>query len=428
MLYAGRGAKDHFVAYVYADPSKPEGSRISIRFLRAGTYFPRKDPTDKMRVSGCELVEYVLLNDSLVEGAADSTKPFIRRQRWVKVNDPAHPDYTERDPADLEPQPIDFETFIQYESVILATKDWQDPAKAEIVKTVTPLVEITGITNLPMYHFRGRGEPDETWGVSLLVGMERLFLGLNQAATDEDMALAMSGLGVYVSNAKPVNANGEEIPWLIGPKRVIGLNGPKTELYFERVTGVSKDAIGASQEHVGYLHDQVDSTAGISDVALGQVDTAVAESGVALMLRMGPILDESDRIDDRVLSKLRHLFYDLRQWFSVYEGANFDDTTQVVPNVGPKLPPDIDKELARFQDMFVNGVIPLQMYLQKLIDLEILSGTPETIMAQLQKEADENLARQQAAMGGGAQPDGQDPAVGGDRLDAEADAEPAPVG
>lgn len=409
-------AQGDFCLMVSGDPNKPEGSRLTLRFIDPGTYHARRDPADGQRISGCMVVERIYLNDKGEAGMPDSTKEYIKRQRWVKVTDPVHPAYA---PPPAVPN---YETPIQYDSMILETKDWEDPAKIQVFRTDVPMVEIPNITALPIYHFRNRGEVGEVYGVSELEGFERLFMAINQAATDEDVALAMQGLGLYVSSAKFVNEDGEEVDPVLGPRRVVTLSGPgKAADQFSRVSGVTD--VSASQDHIGFLVDSAESTSGISDVALGQVDTTVAESGIALAIRMGPIFDESGRKDDRILSKLKQFMYDLKAWFQEYESITIPDGIGVEPVVGPKLPVDVDKQLARLQDLYVNGIIPTRLYIVKLNELGLDLGDPKALMAELEAEAAARLQREQDALGG--QGDGRLEDEAGDGADDPAADEPA---
>jgi hypothetical protein len=398
-------AQGDFCLYVSGDVAKPEGSRITLRFIDPGTYFPMTDPMDAQRVVGQQMVERVFLNASLQARMPDSTTEYLRRQRWLKVTSPLHPGYVE------PPGVPNYETPIQYESVIMNTRDWEDPAKAEIVRVDFPLAELPGITQLPIYHFVNKGETGELMGVSELEGFERLVMGVNQAITDEDVALAMQGLGMYVTDQVPVNADGERTDWVLGPRRVVEVSANGT---FTRVGGVEK--ITAYQDHIGYLQDQAESTAGISDVALGQVDTSVADSGIALALRFGPLLDEAERKDDRVIPKLNQFSYDLRQWFAVYEGTQFPDGLTIEFEAGDKLPQDRDKLLATYQDLFVNGVLTMRLYIEKLNELGFNLGDPAKLIAEQEADAQKSLERQQAMMA--ADPTAED----GNRLDAEAEA------
>lgn len=337
-------ARGDLCIYVLGDPFKPEGSRLTIKMLDPRTYFPIEDEDDPEKTVGCDII------DRIVEGNAT----FIRRQRYLRATHPSHPNYNEATP--------NYESPISYESIVLEVQDWEDPQKAKVVRTEQPQVLLPeGIKHLPVYHIKFNERGQNPFGFSVLAGMERLFLAINQGASDEDIALAMAGLGMYASDATPVDEDGNEIDWVIGPRRVMELSpGGK----FERVSGV--DTVDPSQTHLQYLKSEIYATTGINDVALGQVDTAVAESGIALRLRLGPILDETDDIDKVVLEVLAQFFYDLRAWFAGYEGLGLDETVEIKPWVGEKIPENKKEQSDRLQDLFVNGLISKAFYREQL--------------------------------------------------------------
>lgn len=350
--------------YVMGDPFKPEGSRLTIKMLDPRAYFPIEDEDDPEKVVGCDIV------DQIVEGNAT----FIRRQRYMKATHPKHPNYNDTTP--------NYESPVAYESIVLEVTDWEDPQKAKVVRVEQPLVLLPeGIKHLPVYHIKFNERGQNPFGFSVLQGMERLFLAINQGASDEDIALAMAGLGMYASDTTPVDEEGNEVDWVIGPRRVMELSpGGK----FERVSGLPN--VTPSQEHLTYLKNEVYSTTGINDVALGQVETTVAESGIALRLRLGPILDETDDIDKVVLETLAQFFYDLRAWFAGYEGLSIDETIEIKPWVGDKIPENKSEQSDRLQDLFVNGVISKKFYreeLAKIFGFEFPADMDQQIMDEM---------------------------------------------
>jgi hypothetical protein len=393
-------AHGDFAIYLQADPMKPEGSRISVRFIDPGMVFQIFAEDDVDRVVGMQLVEQVKIGD----------KEYLKRQRWVKPTSPLHPQYNPDAPV--------YEGFIWYDSVVLELADWEDPAKAKIFKTEVPQMEIPGITQPPVYLFKNRVKTGEPYGLSELQGFERLFLAINQSVTDEDVTLAMQGLGVYASNTRPTTADGTETDWILGPRRVVELDGPKPDQYFERVNGVG--SITPMQDHYKWLIEMAESTAGINEVAMGQVDTTVAESGVALEIRLGPIIDESNRKDERLLGRLKQLFFNLREWFTVYESITLPPEIMVEPVVGKKMPVNVEKEASRLQDLWIGGAISTVLFLTKLNELGFNLGDPATVVAEAQAEALEKAELQQQMFGGTEGGGGGF----GDRLDQEAGGEP----
>jgi hypothetical protein len=396
-------AQGDWLVYLYADPLKPEGSRISAKIIEPETFFPIKDPQDKTKMVGVRIVEQLTIDG----------KNLLKVQTWLTARAIGHPSYADGAYVDGAE--------ITYETIVLEQTNWEDPVKRKVVThpDAKPIEIVPGITQLPVYHFKANEKRGEFYGVSDLAGLERVFFGVNQAVTDEDVAIAMSGLGVYVSTNRPVDKDGNPTDWIVGPKRVVEVDTDDDRSatdQFARVSGVT--SVDASQNHYKYLQDQAESTAGISSVALGEVDTAMAESGIALSIRLAPLLDDASNKDSFILAKLRQLFHDLKEWFAAYEGLTLPPELEVIPVVGPKLPKDTDKELALLSDLHLAAVISTELYLTKLNELGFDLGDPKQIIADAQKQADENFARQQQQM------DAMGVDAGGNRLDQEAGGPP----
>lgn len=332
---------------IFADPLKVEGTRISLKYIDPARYFPIPNPNDQDDLWGQSLIEAVAIGD----------KVYIHVQRWLK---PAHPDHPNTGSLDAP---------IAYEDVTFEQENWQDPEKRKTfaAETDVPLATLDGILSLPLYHFRNDWQPGNLYGTSDLKGLERIFLAINQTATDEDVAIAMAGLGLYVSDSQPVDADGNDTDWVLGPKRVVEIpRGGE----FKRVSGVA--SIEPSQGHMDWLQSQAESVMGISDVALGQANVDTAESGIALALRMAPLLDAATERDQEISDVLLQMFYDLKTWFSVYEGINLGDETTgaiISPIFAPKLPKNEKEELDRLAQLHMDGIISLDFYWQEMIKL-----------------------------------------------------------
>jgi hypothetical protein len=365
--------------FLYADLLKPEGTRISIKAVDPGMYFPIFDPKDIDRVVGVRLVEQII----------EDNKTLLKQQRWLTVRAPGHPSYSDGDFIEGVP--------VVYDTIVLELTDWEDDRKRKIIRTEIAQEPLEGIFQLPVYHFKAVEKTGEHFGVSMLQGLERLFYGLNQAVTDEDVALAMHGLGVYTTNQRPVDSAGNATDWVIGPRRVIELSGPKPDAYFERVPGIG--SVQASQDHIAFLLDMAESTVGVSDVALGQVDTTVAESGIALALRLGPIIDEADDADELILATLNQLFFDMKMWLAAYESITIPPEVEITAVVGPKIPRDIEKDKNVYTDLHLAGVIPTKVLIEKMNELGFDLGDPDELIAAVAAENAEKLAQQQEAFG-----------------------------
>lgn len=299
--------------FITADPSKREGSRLSVRPIDPRRYFPMNgDPADVSRTTGQQIIEETMVIDKIAL--------FV--QTWVKYTDPAHPNY---DPEAVEPDE-GFE--IAYGVQAYEVQDYGDPAKRKPLAHPSnlPLELLPGITQLPVYHIKNNEGTDDPFGRSDLSGLETIIAGINQAISDEDLSLAMSGLGMYwTDSGAPIDeATGEPTNWKIGPARVVEVeDGTK----FNRVQGIT--TIQPFQDHVGYLEDQAFGTAGLSDVSVGTAENASAESGIALSIRFSPTIDEvriKDEISNGVLTQM---FHDLKEWFVVYEGIDLGDVVIV---------------------------------------------------------------------------------------------------
>lgn len=310
-----------WVWQITANPDKPQGSRITLRSIDPGSYFPIFDDDDINRMLGVDLVEQWVVGD----------KTYIKRQRYLKSEHPEHPSGSE-----MPGGPV------SYQLDILEVKDWQTKPVYKS-REVPPVLLPASITHPPVYHIRNFEEPQNPFGSSEMRGLERLIAAVNQSITDEELALALAGLGVYVTDADaPTNEQGEEVPWYITPGTVVEIASDRK---FDRVSGVS--SVTPYQDHLRYLHDWIGRTSGASDVAQGVVDVTVAESGVALALRMAPIINSAEEKDLSIKEVHNQMFYDLKNWLLEYEGVNLGDV-QPMSVMGPKLP--IDKA-ARFKEL-----------------------------------------------------------------------------
>lgn len=330
--------------YIYADPTKAQGSRISIRWINPKTYFPIFDAEDSTKVVGAEIAD--LFEDS--EG-----KEFIRLQRYIRGAHPDHPAYQTENQDVAE---------IIYSHFIVSVDKWQDLEEREIVETIVSNETIPGITRIPVYHFKNNEEDGINFGKSELCGIEHLVAAMNQTATDQDIALALSGLGMYVANFIPVDENGNKMDWILGPGRVV--ESPSgSDSTFSRVSGVS--TVEPSLSHINFLDEQINQTLGISDVASGQVDVNVAESGIALSLRMGPIIDAATEKENAIKDVLVQFFYDLKSWFATYESINFG-TISIAPTFGDKMPRNRSAEFEELMHLFAEGLITSEYVLRRL--------------------------------------------------------------
>jgi hypothetical protein len=176
---------------------------------------------------------------------------------------------------------------------------------------------------------------------------------INQGFTDEDITLALEGLGVYATDsaAQPINqATGAVEPWSVYPGRVV-----QNAAGFRRIEGVG--SVVPYGDHIERMTNALKEATGASDAAIGKVDVSVAESGVALALHLAPMLAKADEQDKIIVGTHRQMFYDLRAWFKEYEGINIDDVT-IEPTLGDKLPKN-DKSMVELVAMMMATIPPL---------------------------------------------------------------------
>lgn len=326
--------------HITADPLKAEGSRLTIRPIDPGSYFPILHPDDVDRVVGCHIVEQVI-----PPGEKDVK---IKRLTYRKSETPGGP--------------------ISVEEAWFKVDDWGGP-KSKPEKIIRPLSLIMGITNLPVYHVKNTEEPQNPFGSSEIRGLERIIAAVNQAISDEDLALAIEGIGIYATDAPPPKDDtGAIVDWVLGPGRMLEhpVGGPGSKGVY-RVSGVG--SVGPYQEHIGYLERKLKETSGTPDIAIGQVDVSVAESGIALLLQMGPMLAKAEEKDQSIVDVHDQMFYDLAtEWFPVFEQVNFEGTV-VSTTLGDKIPVNRTAKLAELNDMLDRQVISTQYYREEATKL-----------------------------------------------------------
>lgn len=320
--------------YIIADPNKAPGTRISMRMLDPASYFPVFDPDDIDKMTGCHIVDQYI--------PPGSTDIVIKRTTYRK------PGYSTAFPDSQ---------WITVSEAIFATDDWGGP-EAKPLKTLRPEVELAGIPTLPIYHIQNFEEPQNPFGSSELRGFERIITALNQGISDQELALALDGLGLYTTTApRPTDDDGTEQNWILGPGRVVER---PVGSEFSRVTGVS--SVTPFTDHLNWLRERMNEASGISDVAVGSVDVTVAQSGVALALQFAPLLAKTDEKDQVIVDVHAQMNYDLiTYWFPVYESTQFVGM-RVNPVLGDKLPVDRDTRLGELNNMYDRQIISAAYY------------------------------------------------------------------
>lgn len=346
--------------HVVADETKPEGTRISIYEMDPASYFPIYDIDNMDRLVGCHIVEQTMEGDTEV----------IKRQTYRKQRNEAG----------------EFTGVITTETALFELAGWDDRygAKPEDIKQVRILQEEiplpAPISSLPVYHWKNTRNPADPFGSSVFRGLETLARAIDQAITDEDIAVALAGLGVFATDAATPEGG-----WVIGPGRVVGTgNGTR----FERVSGVS--TVQPSQDHIAYLEKKMRSGAAVPDMALGLVDVSAAESGIALALRLAPLLATNREREQEIMSVMDHLLYDLKSmWLPAYESIPDDPTIRVTCVVDDPMPVNRDAVIAEITTLLAANLITVDMAIAKLEKLgwEFPANAAATLMEQAETAA-----------------------------------------
>lgn len=354
--------------YITADPNKEEGKRLSLTELDPRHYFPIDDPEDNTRIIGCHIVDVVQDPRS----KDDKNKLVARRQTYRKEY---NPDGSFR--------------AITSERSLYEIGKWDDRNLQEdqikLVEVVDPKQDLPKqITQIPVYHIKNNCLPNAGFGLSELAGMETLIFALNQSVSDEDLTMVMQGLGMYKTNAAPpTNSDGSEGDWNVGPGQVIEVG---LDQFFDRVTGVSD--LSPYQDHMKLLDDSLQQGTGTPEIAVGAVDVAIAESGIALLLQMGPILAKNAEKELEWILLHDQMFYDLtNMWLPAYEGIQ-PNGVKVLSIVDDPMPVNRDAKVQELILLYTSGVISLGMVVQGLMDIgyKFPSDDPEEAAALIAAE------------------------------------------
>jgi hypothetical protein len=309
--------------HVVANPNKLPGTRVSIKAIDPGSYFPVYHDDDLDRLIKIHLAESYLDNEG---------KEWIRKET-----------YERSDPEIAGSQII--HTVAIYEPDKAFKSDGR-PAHFLVHPTLLPLE----ITSFPVYLIKNFDQPGNPFGSSEMRGLEVIMAALNQAVSDEDLSLALDGLGVYwTSSPGPVDEEGNDTDYVIGPGRVINNISD-----FNRVQGVG--SVTPYSDHMNWLWTMMKMAGGTPDSAIGKIDVQVAESGVARLMELAPILAKAEEKTDLAADTMEHLFFDLRTWFRIYEQWNLENT-RILPTFGDPLPQNVKAEVDLCDQMVAGRIM-----------------------------------------------------------------------
>lgn len=317
-----------WVWHITADATKEVGKRLRLTAMDPSLYFPVTAPDDVDRVIAVHLARPVTTDDGdrvrrLTYRKADAggitvSEGLFMSDNWFSLD--ANPEVPLRNEEALPPE----------------------------------------ITSLPVYHTKNTEEPGNPFGSSELRGLERVMGAINQTVSDEDLALALMGIGMWATDAShPIDPKtGKQINWQLGPGRVVHHDGTK----FDKVAGVG-DLAGSYGEHYKRLWESIYQASGTPEIAVGKVDVSVAQSGVALQIQLGPMLSKARDKNELVLDSHNQMFWDvIRQWMPAFEETTFSEDVVVECLVGSAIPIDREGRFAELNDMLDRGVIDTEYY------------------------------------------------------------------
>lgn len=316
-----------FVFHMTVDPTKPAGSRVSLTILDPAEYFPIWDDDDIDKLIGVDLVK---------QWQDDSGRPRIHRLRYSY-------EYTATGRR------------VWVEEGIYEVEGWWKGKAAKVVARIQdPYMLPPEHDTIPVWHLQNIEDVGNPFGSSELRGFERLVAGINQSMTDEELALALQGLGVYATDSPPPkDDDGNEVPWVLTPGTVLETTGS----FFKRVEGLS--TVTPVQDHVKFLVESLYEGGGV--FRSGSIDVQVAESGVALAIKFLPTLAKIEQRDLTGMETLRQLFYNWKKWYITYEGLE-EGGVELDVILGSKLPESRKEKLNELNNMFDRKVISAAYY------------------------------------------------------------------
>lgn len=324
--------------HITADPNKPQMSRLRIHDVHPSRYFPIT--VDERRI-GVHLID-------VVKDPRDAKKQVHRRQTYRQDETGA----------------------ITTELALFEFGKWDDRDPENEVSKVQQLVNPTPldsrITTIPVYHIRNTWESGVEFGSSSIRGIETVLLAANQAVSDEDLALAFNGLGMYWTDAPPPrDAAGNPTAWPMGPAKMAEVPAGKQ---VGRLGGV--DNLSSSLEHIRFVLDSAQQGAGVPDIAAGKVDVSVAESGISLAMQLAPLISANEELEGAMLGVYDQMLHDLAtMWFPVYEQFSDAAECEVTSLVDDAMPVDKDKEIERLIALKTAGLLSAEEIRPELIKL-----------------------------------------------------------
>lgn len=366
--------KGDTLLHITGDKTKRPGTRICIQELKPEHYFPIEDPVTG-ECTGCYIVDIIGNPRNSIPTKLHTGQVLVRRQTYLKIYDETG-NPTGQIMSDL---------------ALYEVGKWDErylpPGDINLVQQVVePFFLPEQINQLPVYHWASNAPPGSTFGMSELAGFESIITALNQSMSDEDLTLIMQGLGVYWTDASPpLNARGEEVEWEISPRSVVQVASGGN---FGRVSGIS--TVQPFGDHITALDEAMQQGLGLSDVAIGLVnDTTAAESGIALKLKLAPLLANNAEKEFGLTSICDHFIYDLVSgWLPAYESVDSEGVVFITQFDDP-MPKNQSKDLADLLQIWTQAAntLPIAWFYEQLNSIMGYDLDPETDFQQALDDA-----------------------------------------
>jgi len=330
------------------------GKRIVIEELKPEHYFPIENPVTGEKM-GCHIVDIIRNPRSTPNLKRYSPEFLTRRQTYRK----------EVDEFDVPTGRVTSELSLW------EIGRWDDRLPFLELHWIDTIIEEyylpDDISEIPVYHFANNPPPMSTFGMSELAGVESLVVAINQAMSDEDLTLITQGLGVYWTDAAPPqDSAGQPSEWEIGPGSVVEVgSGGK----FGRVSGVN--SVTPYLEHILAMDESMQQAIGVPDIAIGMVDVATAESGIALSFKLGPLLAKNAEKELFISQRMDAMLEDIVQgWLPAFEDIVVDGI-KVTSIFGDPTPKNQSQLLQDLLGIFgtLENYLPFAWVFQQLNDI-----------------------------------------------------------
>lgn len=370
-----------FCLHMTADPAKPAGKRISLTSVHPGKVVRKFDDDDGEHITEAWICEPYCDPDN-------EDQDLVRRLHYwyvegevtTKSDDPDEPMA-----ADVELANATEQRYVWSEEEVLVNDSslWSD--QENVYQVLNPPGQLPDeINHIPVFWFKNIAMDGQPFGSSDLRGLERIIRGVSQQVTDLNVAMALDGLGQYVTDAPPPTVNGSESTWTIEPGQVQQVpNGN----FFKRVEGVG--SVQPMLDTIGYAENQINQAAGISAVSMGDVPPATATNPMALAVNFMPTLSKVQERDHFGVANLEHVFWQWTVFMTAYEDMDWPEGVDILVQLGDKLPQDRTARINELNNMLDRDIISKAYYRQEMQQLGYTF--PDDIQDQIDEEREKEL-------------------------------------